>query len=168
MLVRVSGFRAAAARERPEFRRYKLRRIIVLGFVATVAGACSPGIRWRGYTFEPVLADSQRDGKLTFVYFRHWTVVACTEFEENVLKAPAVREQLQPNGAFYCAVLDFALDRSLAQQWGIEAPPAVVILAPDGRVLARLTGEISRDELLRAIETAKNEFGPATQPVSAP
>ncbi len=140
----------------------------MLGFVWVFAGACSPGITWRGYTFDPVHADSRRDQKLTFVYVRHWAVVACTEFEENVLKDPAVREALHPNGVFYCAVLDFALDRSLAEQWGIEAPPGVVILDPDNRILACLSGQISLGPLLEAIETAKNEFSPAAQPASAP
>jgi hypothetical protein len=161
-------FGAARVCGRWEYRRYALRRAVVLGFVWVVAGACSPGIRWRGYTFDPVHADSRRDQKLTFVYFRHWAVVACTEFEDNVLKDPAAREALQPNGVFYCAVLDFALDRSLAEQWGIEAPPGVVILDPDNRVLARLSGQISLGQLLEAIETAKNEFSSAAQPASAP
>jgi hypothetical protein len=110
-----------------------------------------------------VHADSRRDQKLTFVYFRHWMVVACTDFEENVLKDAAVLEALHPNGEFYCAVLDFLVDRPLADQWGIEAPPGVVILAPDGRVLGRLSGQISLQQLLELIESAKAELGPATQ-----
>ncbi|MFQ5806962.1 MAG: TlpA family protein disulfide reductase [Phycisphaerae bacterium] len=155
-------------RECSTYRPYASRTAVVLGFLCALAGACSPGIRWRGYTFERVYADSERDQKLTFVYFRHWAVTECTDFEENVLKHPAVLEALHPNGAYYCAVLDILLDRPLADEWGVEAPPGVVILDPEGRVLARLSGEISIAQLLEAIQVAKDEFAPATQPTSVP
>jgi hypothetical protein len=141
---------------------------IALGLLCAFAGGCSPGIRWRGFSFAPVLAESQRDQKLTFVYFRDWAVVACTDFEENVLKHPAVLEALRPNGAFYCVPLQFTWDRPLAEQWGVELPPAVVIVDPEERLLLRLSGEISVEQLLDAIEAAKEEFPAATQPARAP
>lgn len=126
---------------------------------------CSSGIRWRGYTFDRVHAEGQRDGKLTFVYFRHWSVVACTTFEEDVLKEPAV---LQATAALYCVPLDFHWDRPLADRWGIPEPPGVVILDPEGRARARLSGEISVEQLLDAIRTAQNESVATTQPMSPP
>jgi len=137
----------------------------VLSFLYTLAGGCSPGIRWRGYTFDRVHAESRRDQKLTFVYFRHWAVTACTDFEENVLKDPAV---LQATADLYSVPLDFHWDRPLAEEWGIEAPPGVVILDPEDRVLARLSGEITVSQLLEAIQAVKNEFAPAPQPASVP
>ena len=148
--------------------RYRFRGAVVLGLLCAFLGGCSPGIRWRGYTFDRVHAESRRDQKLTFVYFRHWALVACTDFEENVLKDPTVLELLQPDGVFYCAVLDFLLDRPLAEEWGIEAAPGVVILDPKGRVLARLSGEISVERLREAIQTARDEFAADTQPQRVP
>jgi len=133
--------------------------------VTLLSGGCSAGIKWHGYTFDPVHAEARRDEKLTFVYLRHWSVVACTDFEENVLKDPAVREA---TADYYCVPLDILWDRPLADQWRIAEPPGVVILAPDGRVLARLTGEITKDGLLAAIQTARDEYTASTQPARAP
>ena len=149
-------------------RRHLPRLPIVLGLLCVLLGGCSPGIRWRGLSFEPVLAEAQRDQKLTFVYFRHWAAVACTDFEENVLKNPTVLQELRPNGAFYCVTLQFTWDRPLAQQWAIETPPAVVILDPAEHVLSSLSREISVEQLLQAIRAAKDKFPAATQPARAP
>ena len=129
------------------------------------AAGCSPGIRWRGYTFDPVFAEAQRDGKLTFVYFRHWSVVACTRFEEEVLKDPAVRSA---TAELYCAALDFHWDRALADRWEIPEPPGVVILDPQGNVRARLTGEMTAEQLLEAIAAARSAPVDSAQPAKVP
>lgn len=150
------------------FRRFGWSLTGVLFALCVASIGCSPGIRWRGYTFEPVYAESRRNDKLTFVYFRNWAVTDCTQFEENVLKTPEVRQALNSDGVFYCAVLDFLWDRPMADRWGIESPPGVVILTPDGRVLAHLSGKISAEALLDAIQSAKSEFLAATQPASVP
>lgn len=114
-------------------------------------GGCTPGILWRNYTYEPVHADAVRDRKPLFVYFRHWASVDCTKFEEQVLKDPRVREA---TAAFYCVPLQIDWDHVLAERWGIPDPPGVVLLAPDERVLARLSGAISIDQLLNAMNAA--------------
>lgn len=152
----------------PAYHHYTFPAVIVLAVLWAPLSGCSPGVRWRGYSFDPVHAESQRDQKLTFVYFRHWAVIACTDFEENVLKNPAVLEALKPTGPLYCAVLDFHWDRPLAEEWGVEAPPGVVILDPEGRVLARLSGETTVEELLESIQKAVDEFTPASQPGPVP
>jgi hypothetical protein len=141
---------------------------MLLGLLGTLIGGCSAGIHWRGLMFEPVYADAQRDQKLTFVYFRHWAVVACTDFEENVLKSPEVLEALRPDGPFYCVVLDAYADRRLASQWGIAGPPGVAILDPNDRVLARLSGKITVQQLLAAMQGAIEAFPAASQPARAP
>lgn len=145
-----------------------VRSGIVLGVLGTVLGGCSAGVQWHGYTFEPVHSDATRDGKLTFVYFRHWAVIACTEFEENVLKQPAVLQALHPSGPFYATVLDFQWDRPLANRWGVDSPPAVVILDDQERVLTRLSGQITVEQLLKAVRAAGGSTAPETQPERGP
>jgi hypothetical protein len=171
-MVWVMADASEAATARVRVVRARSRATLALGLLLGLAGAlssgCSPGVQWRGLIFEPVHADARRDNKLTFVYFRHWAVMACTDFEENVLKSPAVLEALRPDGAFYCAVLDAYADRRLASDWGIEAPPGVVILDPTGRVLARLAGKITAEQLLAAMTGAIDAFPAATQPARAP
>ena len=138
---------------------------IGLGLLATYAAGCSSGIPWRGFTFERVHEQSRRDHKLTFVYFRHWSVIACTDFEEDVLEDAAVRKA---TADLYCVPLDFHWDRTLADEWDVQEPPAVVILDPRRRVMASRSGAISVKELLEMIESARREFASATQPTSVP
>jgi hypothetical protein len=154
--------------KRPTSRRCRLAVAVLLGLLGAFSPGCSPGIQWRGLTFEPVHADACRDQKLTFVYIRHWAMIACTNFEEDVLKSPEVLEVLRPGGAFYCAVLDAYADRRLASKWGVEGPPGVVILDPASRVIARLSGEITGEQLLAALRRAIEAFPAASQSARGP
>ena len=55
-------------------------------------GCGSP--QWHGWTYDLVHSSARRENKLTFVYLRSWTLVECTNFEQNVLKAEPVRDLL--------------------------------------------------------------------------
>ncbi len=152
------------------FRRGRGRWWLAGLLAALATGGCSQGISWRGYAFAPVFNESRRDGKLTFVYFRNWAVVECTNFEEQVLKDPAVRQALRSGGPFYAVVLDYFWDRELARKWQLDQPPAVVILDPQGRVLGRATGKIGVQQLLtllrqaQATQQARSRSAPTRQP----
>jgi hypothetical protein len=67
-----------------------------------------------------------------------------------------------------CVALSFDWDRPLADEWEIQQAPAFVIVDPDGRVLALGEGDISLEALLDAIDQAKQEFAPVTQPAGPP
>ncbi len=156
----------AVAADTPGLRRVLASVAVVLvGLIGLGTLGCSPGIRWQGYVFDPVYAKSRAENKLTFVYFRNWYAVECTEFEESVLKQPVVREAV---ANLISVALSFDWDRPLADRWGIRQTPAFVIVDPEGRVLARGEGDISLEALLDAIEQAKEEFTPMTQPAVPP
>ena len=140
----------------------RLHLAAAVGVVCLLAGGCSPGVRWRGFVFDSVLAEAQRDNKLTFVYFRNWMTPACTRFEEDVLKAPEVLAALD---GLYCVVVDFYQDRPLADKWDIEAPPAVVLVDTNQKVLGSVAGEIAPVDLLAAIDTAKRRFAAKITPI---
>ena len=139
---------------------YGCYALLAGGLICATLCACAPGIQWRAYTFDPVFEESQRDDKLTFVYLRSWADPKCTQFEEQVLKSPRV---LQATGALYCVPLEFAIDRELAQRWEVEASPAVVLLDPDGRVLTKLSGEITIERLLSAVASAQTTHAVAKE-----
>ena len=125
---------------------------------------CSPGVSWRGYQFQPVAEDARRDNKHMFVYFRNWSDIRCTRFEENVLKNPEV---LSATRTYYCVALDYYWDKPTADRLGVAGPPGVALLDPEGRPLARLSGEISAPTLVAELKRAAQREGdgaPASQP----
>ena len=130
-------------------------RLVTLLSFAVLCTGCAPGIDWRDFKYEPVREIAQRDQRLMFVYFRHWAAVACTKFEEEVLKDPAI---LAESRDFCCVPLAFDWDRELAEQFGVREIPGVAIVDPAGRVVTRLQGAISRDDLLKEMRRARAEF----------
>ncbi|MFN0134960.1 MAG: hypothetical protein ACKVS9_02460 [Phycisphaerae bacterium] len=131
-----------------------LRLLAILGLFSLSTG-CAPGIEWRDFKYEPVREVAQRDQRLMLVYFRHWAAVACTKFEDEILKDPAV---LTESRNFYCVPLAFDWDRELAEKFGVREIPGVAIVDPTGRVITRLQGTILRDDLLKEMRRARAEF----------
>ncbi len=134
---------------------------LVLAAAALCGTGCSTAIRWQGPTYPEALATARAQKRLTFVYFRNWYSVECTDFEESVLKHPDV---LAETRAMICVVLDFEWDRPLANQWHLSSAPAYALVAPDGEVLARGVRP-TRDELLMAMRGARAK---ARTPAPAP
>ena len=126
---------------------------------------CNGGIHWQGPTFVDAYGAARRAHKLTFVYFRSWYMVECTDFEEKVLKSPEV---LAETRNLVCCVLDFDWDRPLAQQWRLKSVPAFAIEAPGGELLARQAAPLTREELLRAVRSAKAIFAAGVPPTTEP
>ncbi|MBL8880718.1 MAG: hypothetical protein JNG88_16515 [Phycisphaerales bacterium] len=117
---------------------------------------CPPQIRWQADPYDRVHGPTRQTGQLTFVYFRAWYLIECTQFEDTVLRDPAVVEAVS---AMACCMLNFDWDRSLAEAWSLSRPPAYAITAPDGRVLVAGEGNISKEALLADIRKAKSVFG---------
>jgi hypothetical protein len=122
----------------------------VLG--SLLLSGCQTAIPWRGPTFPDAHAIARRGNQLTFVYFRSWYSVECTDFEESVLKHPDVLAETRD---LVCCVLDFDWDRPLADKWRLTGVPAFAIVAPSGAVLARDQTPIQRAALLAAMRGAK-------------
>jgi hypothetical protein len=140
--------------------------LFALVLVAPLTG-CSPGLRWRLVRVEDALAEGHTQNKLTFVYFRSWASVDCTDFEEKVLKQPAV---LEASASLVCVPLDTAVDRDrqLAERWHLRKVPAFAIVDPAGVVLESGSGAITRDNLLAAFASAKHKALSTTRPASPP
>lgn len=137
---------------------------LLLLLALILAPGCSEGIHWRNYVYEPVHQDALRDNREMFVYFRHWALVECTRFEEEVLKNPQV---LEATKNFYCVPLQIDWDDARAERWGVDSAPAVVILTPQEQVLARLKHPITAAELLKAMQDARaRTSAPATSPTT--
>lgn len=141
-----------------------LAHVAVVTALVFLAG-CGPRIAWRLDGFERVHSEAAGEGRLTLVYFRDWAAVECTQFEEKVLKDPGV---VHATGDLHCVPLSYHWDKPLAEKWGVQRIPAVVIVHPNGQVLARLAGSISREVLLEAIDRSHQSLASATRPAAAP
>ncbi len=128
--------------------------LIVLG----VSG-CQRGVRWKVGSPSAGLTEGERQNKPTFVYFRNWYSVECTEFEEQVLKHPDV---LRETDAIVCVPLEYDWDRPLAKEWGLDRVPSYAIIAPDGRMLSRAEAPISVERIIRDLQSARAKVAPAS------
>lgn len=126
-----------------------------------LTAGCATAIRWEGPTFSEAQSRARERGELTFVYFRSWYLVECTDFEDRVLKAPDVVAACRD---MTCVVLDYDWDKPLARQWSLDAPPAFALVSPDGELLAKQHAPITHNELIEAIRAARTRYAASTQP----
>lgn len=142
----------------------------LVGILACICAGCQPGIQWRAFHYDPDASQRDAGSALRMVYFRHWAVVACTQFENNVLMAPEVLQATRP---LYCVVLDYRVDQALATQWGVQEPPGLALLSPQGALLASDSGSMDKARVLELIRKAQNSRdatpaqGPNTQPTTS-
>ena len=122
---------------------------------------CQPAIGWRFGVYDDVAAEAKTQRKPLFVYFRNWYSVECTNFEEHVLSARAVRDAVN---SMVCVPLEYdvAADRRLAESWGIKAVPAFAIVAADGQVLETGSGALTAEALLAALQRAQAKVASAS------
>lgn len=124
--------------------------------LGALGSGCADGVQWRSYSYEPAIQQSRVDRKLTFVYFRNWFSVTCTDFEEQVLKDPAVLAALRELNA---VPLEYGgADQKLGERIGVMRTPGFAILDPDEDVLVVRSGPLSAEETVAAIEDAKQKW----------
>jgi hypothetical protein len=133
--------------------------------LSLVAGCGGSGVRWRVGLYRDNYDYAQREQKLSLVYFRNWYSVDCTNFEERVLKDPEVVAETRD---MVCTLLEYGWYKDFAGKWGLTEVPAFAIVSPDGEVIARGQGAITRAELLDALRQAKGTMTPESAPATAP
>jgi len=128
---------------------------VLAGVILVGCAGCSQGVNWRKFAYDADDIATEARDQLVFVYLRHWAIPACTQFEEQVLKDPAVIEQTR---SMYCLVINFSADRHLADEWGIAEPPGVVFQTAGGVTLKVLNGFKTVPEMLDAIADARQRL----------
>jgi hypothetical protein len=140
----------------------KTQALWLAALLIMASGCAASGVRWQ-YDFERAYADSKTNKKLTMVYFRSPYSMTCTRVEDSVFKDPSLKEA---TANLACVALDRHWDRTLASAWDVTDVPAFVIVAPDGRILARRSGEFTVQDVRDAIDEAFKIWRPS--PASAP
>lgn len=117
---------------------------------------CGPGVRWRyEWSFYQAFGDSKSNEKLTFVFFRQYYSVACTQMDDQVFNTPELQEATRDMN---CIRPELDLQKSLAAAWGVDSVPSYVIVAPTGRVLIQRVGMFTVDQVLADIQQARQTY----------
>ncbi|MGD8450620.1 MAG: hypothetical protein PVJ57_02280 [Phycisphaerae bacterium] len=139
--------------------------LLLVGLAALLATGCEPGLRWRFGSFDDAQAQARSEHRLTFVYFRNWYSVDCTNFEEHILKQPAVRAAAD---AMICVCFEFDLYRRLAERFELQTVPSYTVVDPNGTVLERGQGDMTAESVLASFERARQAFTPNSEPARTP
>lgn len=148
-----------------------IRRVLTFILFATAATAQTerpPDLPWT--TLPGALADAASTDRPIVVYAHADWCAPCHRLEKTTFATDAVRDRL---AHFALARLDLD-DRDSKQQvgayrlspaeWaeqlGVEAPPSLVLLSPDGAVLGRVVGFLEPDALLPILDAALTDTRP--------
>lgn len=114
-----------------------------LGLLFSVAAAAE----WLD-SYPTALQLAAQRNQPVFIYFRTASVVACQDFETQVLAQPAIGSALS---GFVPVYLDPTRNETLAEKLGVYRVPAIVLVSAEGAVLYSEQTDLSADRLLPAL-----------------
>ena len=111
--------------------------------------------------YDAALASARQEGKPLFLFFgAQW----CSHTQRMVGELPADPVVAKLAGDFVCVRLDVDAVPKLCEEYRVRAYPTLILAAPGGVVLQRLTGlQASRDvalEMSAALTAVANRFPP--------
>lgn len=113
------------------------RRIAIFALISALPAAAIGGMAWQA-DLPAAMQAAARDGRLVVVHFWSDSCPPCMQMEQHVFSQPGIGDALADN---YVAVkINTDTFPAVASRYGIQSIPTDVILAPDGRVLAKLVG----------------------------
>jgi hypothetical protein len=143
--------------------------LLLAAIVAGLTGlsGCRTAVNWHLGSFDDAHSVAVKRGRNTFVYFRSWYSVDCTQFEDQVLSNPRVLEKLD---AFVCVPLEYDWDKSLAERWGLRRTPATAIVDVNRQLVAKTEGTVSVQQMLDQLALAPPASAPAatSRPARSP
>lgn len=122
-------------------KRANLEFLLLAGLLAPLTGGCG-AVQWQNRV-EPALERAAHFNQLILVQFHAWTDATCLEADDTVFTSNEVIKALKD---FQCVRLDYMLNSSLADRWGVSVVPTYLILRPDGSIIDRRSGRVDPDE----------------------
>jgi len=123
-------------------RPWRRRGLGVLAAAAALLATGCGGVQWQS-RLEPALQRAGRFNQLVLVQFRTWTDATCIEADNTVF---ANNDVIKALNEYQCVRLDYMLNASLADRWGVTVVPTYLVLRPDGSVVDRRSGQVAPDE----------------------
>jgi hypothetical protein len=121
--------------------RARLPGLVLAGLLAPLASGCG-AVHWQN-SLDPALQRAASFNQLVLVQFQKWADATCRDADNTVFANDQVIKTLQD---FQCVRLDFVLNASLADQWGVSVVPTYLILRPDATIVDRRSGRLDPDE----------------------
>lgn len=145
-----------------------MRRAIALAVVLACAGeSVGQEVRWR-HDYGAARKEATAAGKPLLLDFGSDNCVWCRKLDATTFRTPAVVELL--NDRFVPVKVDGGgKDSWLAEKAGVEAFPTLVLLSPEGKVLARHDGYADAAKLIPLLKQAvpTRPVAPAAPPAPA-
>ena len=138
--------------------------VIVLLFIYYSTGAAPvisdenytyiSGLTWHN-TYEAGIQDAREENKPLLVYF--WAIWCkyCRKFHEEVYPDEEISKILKED--FVLAAIDLDTNTRDAQKFGVQYPPHLLFLTPDGEVITRIPGYLPKEELLPILLNIKRQ-----------
>lgn len=147
-----------------------LRPLLVLGVLLVVAASAGcQDYRWQWSFNSPQdltkLEDRAREqGRMVFIFYKFYLDSDSNRMHSDVLADSKV-------GPLFKDTVNVIVDKASGPdyerhmtKYGVTAPPACVLIAPDGRYKV-LTGYIAKDQFIELIRAAQSELSqPAPNP----
>jgi len=132
----------------------------VLYYVASVGtrGAPETAVPWRT-DLRQAAGEAAKAGKVIFVDFYAAWCGPCRVMDRRVFGEKAFAAALGTLAVPLRADVDTPAGRDLAGNYNVEAIPTYLVLSPEGRVLARSGGILSRKAVLALVRRAANKAG---------
>ena len=139
-------------------RRIHLCIALIVGVLvskATQAETKKVAVKWQRDWVE-AQAEAQRTGKPILIHFHASWCAPCRQLEREVLHSPKFLELLATR--FVGVKVDIEAHPELPELYGVEALPADVYVAPDGKLIAKATGYDGAHQYFAQLEDFNAEW----------
>jgi thioredoxin-related protein len=106
-------------------------------------------IKWYK-TYDEGAKVARDTGKPMFLYF--WAIWCkyCEKFHTEVYPDPEVSRYLKEE--FVLVAVDLDENKEDAQRFGVQFPPHLIFLSPEGKIITRIPGFVQKDVLLSVMQ----------------
>ncbi len=106
-------------------------------------------------TYEEGLREAKQQNRTLMVYF--WTIwcIYCEKYHTEVFSRPDINAILAER--FVRVAVDMDVNKRDTRRFGVQAPPYIVFLTPDERVIMRVPGYVPADEFRRILDAVVEE-----------